>query len=305
MSILVISYNSEDFILETLESSKRQTYPNLELIISDDCSTDNTVEICTEWLKRNDHYFLTSQIITIDKNSGIPANCNRAIKASTGSWIKIIAGDDILLDDCIENNIEFSKNNSKASFIFSNVQCFSLIDNHLVDTDSILCNKKVFNYDSHNQYLHLIKFGLFFGVPSTFIRKEALKEIGYLDESIFLGESYPTYIRATKNGYKLFCLDKYTVRYRIRNSSISNAVVISKDFLDTIHLIIKKYRLPYLWKHDFLFAYDLYITMIVESKIYTNKHSLYKMLLWTSPRYIYRKLRSEPGAQFSKYNIGI
>ena len=105
--------------------------------------------------------------------------------------------------------------------------------------------------------------------------------------------------------YKLFCLDKYTVKYRISTNSISNAEIISKEFLDTIHLIIRKYRLPYLWKNNPLFAYDMYITMIVEAKIFKNKHSFAKILLWTSPHFIYKKIRTKPGGQFSKYNIGI
>ena len=46
VSINVITYNSSKFVLETLESAKAQTYQNIELIVSDDCSTDNTVEIC-------------------------------------------------------------------------------------------------------------------------------------------------------------------------------------------------------------------------------------------------------------------
>ena len=54
VSIIVITYNSAKFVLETLESAKAQTYQNIELIISDDGSTDNTVQICREWLKNNE-----------------------------------------------------------------------------------------------------------------------------------------------------------------------------------------------------------------------------------------------------------
>ena len=50
VSVVVITYNSEKYILETLESIKTQSYKNLELIISDDCSKDDTVMICRDWL---------------------------------------------------------------------------------------------------------------------------------------------------------------------------------------------------------------------------------------------------------------
>ena len=52
VSISVITYNSSKYILDTLDSVKAQTYPNLELVISDDCSTDNTIDLCKDWVKR-------------------------------------------------------------------------------------------------------------------------------------------------------------------------------------------------------------------------------------------------------------
>lgn len=52
VSIVVITYNSSEYVLETLESAKAQTYTNIELIVSDDCSTDETVSICKNGLKQ-------------------------------------------------------------------------------------------------------------------------------------------------------------------------------------------------------------------------------------------------------------
>ena len=81
VSIIVITYNSSKYVLETLESAKAQTYQNIELIISDDGSQDETVELCEKWLAENKDRFIDSQIITVEKNTGIPANCNRGVKA--------------------------------------------------------------------------------------------------------------------------------------------------------------------------------------------------------------------------------
>ncbi|MDR0890977.1 MAG: glycosyltransferase [Endomicrobium sp.] len=49
VSVCVITYNSSKYVLETLESIKTQTYQNIELIVSDDCSTDDTVEVCENY----------------------------------------------------------------------------------------------------------------------------------------------------------------------------------------------------------------------------------------------------------------
>src|SRR5450759_2313112 len=96
VSIIVVTYNSSKYVLETLESAKAQTYQNIELVVSDDCSTDDTVEICRKWIEENNDRFVRTTLVTSPENKGIPANCNRGIKASKGEWIKLIAGDDLL-----------------------------------------------------------------------------------------------------------------------------------------------------------------------------------------------------------------
>jgi len=74
VSIIVITYNSSEYVIETLESAKAQTYQNIELIVSDDCSTDETLEICRDWMKKNQDRFVRSELITTEKNTGISGN---------------------------------------------------------------------------------------------------------------------------------------------------------------------------------------------------------------------------------------
>ena len=105
VSIVVITYNSVRFVLETLESIKKQTYNNIELIISDDASTDRTVEVCKTWIDDNYRRFKRTKLITVHRNTGIPANFNRGVMAAKGAWIKTIAGDDVLYQNCILDNL--------------------------------------------------------------------------------------------------------------------------------------------------------------------------------------------------------
>ena len=102
-----MTYNAAEFVLETLESVFHQTHPIIELIISDDCSKDNTVELVEQWCsqQRVKERFTDIKIITVPKNTGIPANFNRCIKASTGEWLKLISGDDAFMPNCIEDNL--------------------------------------------------------------------------------------------------------------------------------------------------------------------------------------------------------
>ena len=80
VSVCIITYNSSNFILDTLESVKVQTYKDIELIISDDGSKDNTVEVCRKWLMLNKKRFVNIVLLVSEQNLGISANYNRAIK---------------------------------------------------------------------------------------------------------------------------------------------------------------------------------------------------------------------------------
>ena len=77
VSIVIITYKSSAYVLETLESAKAQTYRNIELIVTDDCSPDNTVEICKDWIENNKDCFVRTELITVPENTGISLNCNR------------------------------------------------------------------------------------------------------------------------------------------------------------------------------------------------------------------------------------
>ncbi len=66
VSVCIITYNSAKFVVEALESIKSQTYKNIELIISDDCSTDNTIELCKQWISDNGKCFVNCELLTVN-----------------------------------------------------------------------------------------------------------------------------------------------------------------------------------------------------------------------------------------------
>ena len=124
VSVNVLMYNSSKYILETLESIKAQTYQNIELIMSDDKSTDNTVQICEKWIAKNKDRFATYQILVPDHNTGQSGNYNRAFRAATGEWIKEIDGDDLLLPNCLTDLVEYVNANPEAKYVFGKATYF-------------------------------------------------------------------------------------------------------------------------------------------------------------------------------------
>lgn len=98
VSICIPTYNGADYLAEALESVKNQTYKNIEVIISDDDSKDETLRIC-ESFKAEVNFPV--QIIS-HKPSGIGANWDNCVKDANGNYVKLLFQDDLLAEDCIE-----------------------------------------------------------------------------------------------------------------------------------------------------------------------------------------------------------
>ena len=220
VSVVVIAYNSGDTIIETLESIKRQTYSNIELIISDDHSSDDTVAICEEWLHRNGR-FGTARLLTVEQNTGTTANVNRAYRACGGEWIKGIAADDVLLPHCIEENVMFVNEHPEAQWVASKMKHYReyFDESNYISYDQYYEDKKpIYSLDASQQYLEEIKAN-FIGSPSLFVRRRLVEELGYYDEEYKLLEDIPMHLTMMKAGHKCYYLDSYTVGYRVRGNS--------------------------------------------------------------------------------------
>lgn len=217
VSVVVVTYNSAYTVLETLESIKQQTYDRIELIVSDDCSKDDTVAVCQKWLNENEQRFVHFELITVEINTGVCANLNRAIAATKGEWIKIIAGDDILFDNCINDYVTFVKEQPDVKWASSYIRNYDTFFNeeYCVGRQLVL-TKEFFNLQVKEQLAMMAKRCILYA-PSMFYNTEMLKGLGGFDER-YIAEDHPFYIKALENGYKCYLLNKETVGYRIHSS---------------------------------------------------------------------------------------
>ena len=110
VSIIMPSYNTAPYINETIQSVLNQTYTNWELIIVDDCSTDNTDEVLSEINDERIKYFKN------EKNSGAAVTRNRALREAKGQWIAFLDSDDLWMPEKLDKQINFMKENG---YIFS------------------------------------------------------------------------------------------------------------------------------------------------------------------------------------------
>lgn len=108
-SIVVLTYNQANLIEDTLDSIYKQSYSNIELIISDDASSDDTPKIIKHWLKKYSKRFSNIAFFSSNNNNGISKNHNRGIKAAKGEFLKYLGGDDLLLPEATEKMAAFLK----------------------------------------------------------------------------------------------------------------------------------------------------------------------------------------------------
>jgi len=241
VTVSVLTYNSSKYVLETLESIKAQTYKSLILHISDDCSTDNTVRICRKWIEDNKDRFVETKIIIPDKNTGISGNLNRAIDACKTEWLKVIAGDDILMPNCIEEYMSYVSANSEVVVAFSHLEAFGMG----ADTLNELFDGSFFKLSPEEQYKSLIFEGNSAPAPASFFNVNRLRKLDIkADERIPMLEDYPMWINLTKKGIKLQFIDKVLVNYRVGAGGIASGGGRSLAFRKSLRLFYLYYQFP-------------------------------------------------------------
>lgn len=224
VSIIISAYNAEKYIHESLESIINQTHKNLEIIVINDGSTDNTKHICTEFQKRD------PRIIFIDKeNEGLTKSLNKGIHLATGTWIARQDADDISLENRIEEQLKFCIKN-KIDFCTSQAIQFSAQNNlRLIPKirSSIAFKKKILKYG--NPHIH----GTFF------FRKKIIEKINY-DEEIKYAQDF-NFILAVKHAkFNMALLKTPLYKLRIHNNSISSNK--KKEQIEAVKTSLEKYR---------------------------------------------------------------
>lgn len=229
VSIVVITYNSEKYVLDTLNSCKNQTYQNIELIISDDASTDNTVKTCEQWLDINTRFFVRSNLICPKTNTGVSANGNRGIKEATGEWIKFIAGDDVLSNTCIEDCISYINIAHFDINVIIGAGITFIGELNFLNLKEIIYNNSFYTHElsSVQQYNLLLKSNRVFA-PGSFIKRKFLLDLKGFNERYKNLEDYPFWLKMTKAGYKIYGFPKPIVYYRIRTDSIFGSHYINQ-----------------------------------------------------------------------------
>lgn len=240
ISVVVVTYNSGKTVLDTLESIKRQTYQMLELVVADDCSKDNTVEIVKLWCKENRERFQNITIIDSKKNTGVTANCNRGVGKAQGKYIQIIAGDDMLPEIAVEEKYRFAEE-KQLPIVVTKVKAFGknavrtyIMQQYYEEVYRIL------KLDRREQLRRNLSRNCLHGTMVTFYRKELWKKLGGYDERFPMNEDWPFIIDLLQTDVPLVLLEKELFYYRVSSTSLSNASNNSLLRKSTESIILRK-----------------------------------------------------------------
>ena len=190
VSVLLSTYNSESTIEESLISLLNQTYKNLEILIVDDGSTDNTEEICKKFQLNDERILLFSN----KKNIGLTKSLNSLAQKASGSLIARQDADDVSLPERIEKQIQFM-NKKKLDAVTTR----SLVKQNNKKRPGIsfyIPNKLLIN--RKNPFIH----------GTLIIKENVFKDIGYYDERFYFAQDYKLFYDLLNKGYKVKTLNE-------------------------------------------------------------------------------------------------
>lgn len=291
ISVVIITYNSAGYVIETLESVKNQIYKNIELIVSDDGSTDETITLIKEWLAVNEDRFIHYRIVESEINTGITKNCNRGVALATGDYIKLIAGDDLLLNNCIEDLLNYCIEKN-LEVVFSKAVPF--YDDKIYPTKTMDMQEylmlKFYEKNHKNQYKELLtRFSIRYSLIGAFITRDLFLNVGGFNEKYVMMEDYPFYVKVSSLGYRLCLLNKYTVKYRVHAPSTMGDFKKTRRYklwLESLRSFEVDELLPRMKKEKmFLAIYDLHIRRLA-LKIYSENDSKFVVIISKIVKYL-------------------
>lgn len=260
VSICMPLYNAEDFIGETIKKLKEQSYQNIEIIIVNDHSTDNSVNIVKSfnWDK--------IKIFTNTKKGACSAR-NYAFTQSTGDYIKFLDSDDFCSQKMIERQIKTLQGKSKKSLVFSPLKL-------LFPDGSFLEPKRSIDHDydvAFDLQVEIMKFGGT-NIPYCYLMSRELVEAsGGWDETVFKNQDGEYFSRVLAHGDKAFSVIDEFVAYRKTGKGLSTKLSVKaiSSVLETygkiIGLAIEKYDTDEMrqicGRHLGLFVFTYYLEL--------------------------------------------
>lgn len=217
VTVICHCYNHETFVSDSLNSVLNQNYTPIEIIIVDDCSTDNSVSVITEFVLKYPQIIFIKNI----QNLGITKSFNKVLKIAKGDYIIDFAADDILLPDCIAIQIATFRNSTykNLAIVYGNAELITEKGKFESYYFNVNVSKKVLTKrPTGNIYVTLITSGKTFCSVSGMIKREVYDALNGYDERLEY-EDYDFWIRASRI-YEIDFIDEILIQKRVVKDSL-------------------------------------------------------------------------------------
>ena len=252
VSIIIPVYNIEKYVAKCLDSVTNQSYPNLEIIIVDDGSTDNSLKICKEYQKKDKRIKIIHQ-----ENKGLSGARNRGFKESTGDFIWFVDGDDYIEYNSLEVIKSYLKKNDIIVFNYKKINGKKELK---------IKNKK--NDENINiRYMLSCVTAWNKVFKREILEGESFPE-GYIYEDIYL---IPSLGLKTS---KIIFIDEYLYNYVNREHSITNSNFKFKDKIYVMNHVYDKLHLNNKDEAEFIYINNLILPSIVDKVQKGHKYNL-------------------------------
>ena len=225
VSVIIPAYNAAAYIRESVGSIIQQTYKNIEILIIDDCSTDDTLSIVKQ-IERQDSRV---RVVSNAENLGIGANRDKGIKLAGGAYVCWQDADDISMPDRIDLQVEFMESHPKVGIVGGHITFFDQEGDGLTrkyDENDAALRSKIFKYNPVAQ-------------PACMMRRECFEKVGGYNPHYRLSEDLEMQFRIGEQ-YEFGNVQQVVLKYRQTPGSLTAANLRQME-LATLE-IRKKYK---------------------------------------------------------------
>lgn len=210
IDIVIITYNSAKYVTDTLDSIYKQTYPSIRLLVSDDCSKDNTIAICKNWISHHKERFIDTVILEATQNQGTVFNCQKAFTYVQSAYYVIIAGDDYFAPNYVEKCLAKYDEIPNAGFVFTSSNLVYEIDGRIEKED-------ISKFREGDIFEDLLLLNFWPKSGSFMLRMEAMRNVGGYNTDIWV-EDFDYALRLSQK-YPIGWVPDYLMNYRLHDSN--------------------------------------------------------------------------------------
>lgn len=250
ITCFMLSYNKFEYIYEAIDSILMQTYPKIELAIFDDCSANFPRKEIEQYIERNKRENIVNVIIyQSPENQGTVKNFNNVIKKTTGKYLLGAGIDDLLYDPYVFEKVVRFFEETGAGIVTCYKEEISKEGENLRRTPSVANARRIKAATAYELY-KMIATGVAVAGAGTYYARHIFEQIGLFDEKYRLQEDGPFFLRATREGYKIYFLDIVAVKYRM-GEGISSGKDIHPLLKVDINNMLQNEVIPYMKEFTF------------------------------------------------------